>query len=101
FGGKLRPALGNFDVFLLEDDLAGVVRDFGRATVPFDLVERADLGVTEHPLDGERLALGGGSFFGSWADSAHLLRSCSTAALGGCRRQYFLTCVDHDISPIW
>jgi hypothetical protein len=46
-----RPEFGGFDVFLLEDDLAGIVGNFSGAPVPFDLVERLDLRVTENALD--------------------------------------------------
>jgi hypothetical protein len=53
-GGEHRPGLGHLDVFLLENDLAGVVGDFGGALVPFDLVERLDLGVAENALDAQR-----------------------------------------------
>ena len=41
-GGLLRPEPGDLDVALLEDDLALLVADDGRAEVPFDLVERID-----------------------------------------------------------
>ena len=48
FGRQQRPGLGHFDIFLFENDLAGVVGDFGGALVPFDLVERLDLGIAEN-----------------------------------------------------
>lgn len=48
--------IGHLDVFLLEDDLAGVVGDFGGAAVPFDLVERFDLGIAEDPLPSQGIA---------------------------------------------
>jgi hypothetical protein len=60
-GREHRPGLWHFDVFLLEDDLAAVVGDFGGAALPFDLVERLDLGVAEDAFDGKGLA-GGRSF---------------------------------------
>ncbi len=41
-GGLLRPELRDLDVALLEDDLALLVADDGRADVPLDLVERID-----------------------------------------------------------
>ena len=53
FGGQHGPGLRHFDVFLLEDDFAAVVGDFGGAAVPFDLVEGLDLGVAEDALDGQ------------------------------------------------
>lgn len=57
-GGELRPGLGHFDVFLFEDDFAGVIGDLGGATVPFDLVEGLDLGVAEDALDAEGFGFG-------------------------------------------
>ena len=39
-GGLLRPELRDLDVALLEDDLALLVPDHGRAGLPFDFVER-------------------------------------------------------------
>ena len=51
-GGELRPRLGYLDVFLLEDHLAGIIGDFGGATVPFELVEGLDLGAAEDARDG-------------------------------------------------
>jgi len=39
FGREQRPGLGHFDIFLFENDLAGVVVDFSGAPFPFDLVE--------------------------------------------------------------
>jgi len=57
FGGEGAPAARDFDVFLLEDDFAGVVVDFGGALVPLDVVEgRAGLGV-EAGLEFEALGL--------------------------------------------
>ena len=53
-GGEQRPRLGHLDVFLLENDLAGVVGDFGGAPLPFDLVERLDFRVAENAFDGQR-----------------------------------------------
>ena len=55
-GGQFGPGLGRLDVILPEDDLAGVVGDFGRAPVPFDLVEGFDVGVAENPFEGKGLA---------------------------------------------
>jgi hypothetical protein len=46
-----RPRLRAPRRFLLENDLAGVVRDFGGAPLPFDLVERLDFGVAENAFD--------------------------------------------------
>ena len=53
-GGQQRPGLGHLDVFLLENDLAGIVGDFRRPPFPLDLVEGIDLGIAEDPLDAER-----------------------------------------------
>jgi len=44
-GREQRPRLGHLDIFLLENDLARVISDFGGAPVPFNLVERLDLGL--------------------------------------------------------
>src|SRR5450756_1718962 len=51
FGRQYGPRFRHFDIFLLEDDLAGIVGDFGGAPVPFDLVEGLYLGIAEHPGD--------------------------------------------------
>ena len=50
FGRQHRPGLRHFDVFLFENDFAGVVGDFRRALFPFDLVEGTYLRVTEDPF---------------------------------------------------
>ena len=49
-GRQRAPAFRHLDVFLLEDDLAAVIRDLRRAAVPFELIERRNLGVAENPL---------------------------------------------------
>ena len=51
------PALRHFDVLLLENHLAAVVGDLGRAPFPFDLVERRDLRVAENALETQTLTL--------------------------------------------
>ena len=48
-GGEHAPALGHFDVLLLEDGLAGVVGDFRRALFPFDLVVGMNARLGERP----------------------------------------------------
>ena len=48
-GRLLRPELRDLDVALLEDDLALLVADDGRADLPFDLVERIDTFPGEEP----------------------------------------------------
>jgi hypothetical protein len=52
-GGELRPGFGHLDVFLLEDDFAGVVGDFGGALFPLDLVKGFHLGITEDAFDAQ------------------------------------------------
>ncbi len=59
-GGLLRPGARNLHVALLEDHLALLVADHGRADLPFDLVERIDARKREIPRElqaGERLVL--------------------------------------------
>ena len=62
-GRQHGPALGNFDVLLLKDDLTGSIRDAGRALVPLHPVEGVLPGNREAPaklkIDGDRLALRG------------------------------------------
>jgi hypothetical protein len=52
-GGQDAPALGDFDVFLLEDGLARIVGDFGGALVPLDFVVGMDAGLGEGVLEGQ------------------------------------------------
>jgi hypothetical protein len=59
--GQFGPGLGDLDVLLAEDDLAGVVGDFRRAPVPFDLVEGLGDGVAENAFDGKGIGGGGGT----------------------------------------
>src|SRR5581483_3750344 len=49
--GRLRPALGHFDVFLAEDRHALFVADQRGSFFPFDLVERGDLSIGEEPFE--------------------------------------------------
>jgi hypothetical protein len=63
-GRGLRPELRDFDVLLLEDDLALLVGDDRAALLPFDLVEGVDARTGEGALDGQtlgRLSEGQGS----------------------------------------
>jgi hypothetical protein len=53
FGGQEGPGFGHLDIFLFENDLAAVIGDFGRAFLPFDLIERFDLGIAKNPFDGQ------------------------------------------------
>ena len=85
-----RPRARHFDVFLFEDDFAGVVSDLGRAPFPFDLVERRDFRVAEDAIDPKALA--------SWSRAA--LSTAGSADPGGMAtmlfrsgRQDFLACV--------
>src|ERR1019366_9736669 len=66
FRGEHRPRFWHLDILLLENDLAGVVGDFGGALVPFDLVERLDFGVAEHALDAQRFFGFGFGFHGTF-----------------------------------
>src|SRR5438045_7643216 len=47
-GRKRAPTLWDFDVFLLENDLATVVGDLRRAPFPFDLIEWRNGWITEN-----------------------------------------------------
>ena len=63
-GGEGAPAARHFNIFLLEDNFAGIVVDFRGALVPFDVVEgRAGLGV-EAGLEFEALGLAGARALG-------------------------------------
>ena len=65
-GGKLRPAGGDFDILLLEHQLAALVLDLGAAELPVDAVERvrqifrAELRLDAEPLRqfADRVGLG-------------------------------------------
>ena len=50
-GGGLRPALGDFHIFLAENDLPFFVADLRGAPLPFDRVERRSLSVGEEPRE--------------------------------------------------
>ena len=68
-GGQLRPAGRDLHVVLLEDDLAAVPRDGGRALLPFHAFVGVHAGVAVQALDrqasfGERRARGGRVFDG-------------------------------------
>ena len=55
-GRLLRPGAGHLDIALLEDDLAALVADDGRARLPFNLVERIEACLREEA--GERQSRG-------------------------------------------
>ena len=55
FGREHRPGLWHFDIFLFENDFAGVIGDFGGALFPFDLVEGFDLGLLNTRFHAQRL----------------------------------------------
>ena len=52
-GRLLRPGFRHLDVALLEDDLAALVADDGRASLPGDLVERIHTAFREKPREGQ------------------------------------------------
>ena len=54
-GGKLGPELGNFDFFLTEEDIAGIIIDFRGAVVPFDFIKGAYFGGAEYAINFEHL----------------------------------------------
>jgi hypothetical protein len=62
-GGEDAPALGDFDVLLLEDRLARIIGDLGGALFPFDFVVGMDAGLGEGVIEGQaatlELGLGG------------------------------------------
>ena len=57
FRRESAPGFRHLDVFLLENHLAAVVRDLGRAPFPIDLVERCDVCVAENALETQTFAL--------------------------------------------
>ena len=62
-GGGHGPVFGDFDVFLLEDDVALGVGDLSEAEFPFDFVVGRDAGLGEEAAEGEAgglLLCGGG-----------------------------------------
>src|SRR5262249_44148860 len=59
-GRQQRPGLGHLHLFLFENDLAAVIGYLRRPPVPFDLVEGADFGIAEHPLNLQRFPLASG-----------------------------------------
>src|SRR5262249_32979394 len=52
-GSQQRPGLRHLDIFLLENDIPGVVGDFSGAPLPFDLIEGFELRATEDSLKGQ------------------------------------------------
>ena len=52
-GRRLRPRRRDLDVLLLEERLAALVRDGGRAQLPLEVVVRIITGAREEALDGE------------------------------------------------
>ncbi len=73
FCGEQRPRFRDFDVFLLEDDLPGVVGDFGNPAFPLELIKRTGFGIAEDALDFEGLSRGGVIPPGGGRATAHLL----------------------------
>ncbi len=57
-GGQLAPEVGDLDVLLLEDRLAGLVGDAGGAVLPGDLVVGVDARAGPAALEGEALGAG-------------------------------------------
>src|SRR6266849_6781090 len=51
FSSRARSRFSEPHVLLLEDDLAAVVGDLGSAPLPFDLIERRDVGVAKEPFE--------------------------------------------------
>ena len=86
-GGGLRPALGDLDVFLLENHLALFVGDGGGTQFPFDFVEGVGSLFGEHALELEATFAGEG--VGSYENfvaggGAGLVRLCGHAS-SSCR----------------
>ncbi len=52
-GGGHGPVFGDFDVLLLEDDVALGVGDLSEAEIPFDFVVGRDAGLGEEAAEGE------------------------------------------------
>ena len=93
-GREQRPRLGHLDIFLLENDLARVIGDFGGAPVPFNLVERLDLGIAENALNARR--------FFRRADIGLDMATCrhrcgTTTAFMRRRNRNLFACVNHEI----
>ncbi len=59
-GGELRPEVGNLYVRLLEDGLARLVLDLGRAELPGDFVVGVNAGGGPAPLEGQSAGAGSG-----------------------------------------
>ena len=63
---ELRPALGDLDIVLLENDFALLVPDRGGAQLPFDRIKGVDVGLGEVTLDGQACS-GSGTLVGLFA----------------------------------
>jgi hypothetical protein len=88
FRGEQGPGLGHFDVFLFENDLAGIISDFGGAHFPFDLVKWFDRWAAKNSIHGERF-LGAGlrKTTSGWL---------GTLPMGGLDgRVDFIACINH------
>ena len=72
FGRQRAPALRHLDIFLFENDPAGIIRDLGSPAFPFYLIERFHSRTAENALEPQR-----GSFFPGHALTATIRRgSC-------------------------
>jgi hypothetical protein len=63
---ELRPALGDLDIVLLENDFALLVADRGGTQLPFDRIKGVDVGLGEVTLDGQA-GSGSGTLVGLFA----------------------------------
>src|SRR5699024_4080267 len=81
-GGQLRPEVGDLDVLLLEDALAGLVGDARGAQLPGDLVVGVDARRRPAALEGQ--ALGPGLAVRLGAIEGGAPRSGVAALGGGC-----------------
>src|SRR5690348_5570475 len=93
--GQQRPRLRHLDVFLFENHLAGIIGDFGSATVPFDLVERPDFRIAENAVDAQCFFCRAHVFIFDIAPRG--LRRITAAAFLRRWRRHFFPCVNHDV----
>ena len=91
-GGEHRPGFGDFDVFLLKNDLARVVSDLGGAFIPFQLIKGAGFSAAKNPFEFQRF-VGAGSAFGNAAGSARRYAAPTAGSGGG---QKFISGINHD-----
>src|SRR5687767_8314763 len=91
FGRQLRPGLRNFDILLLENYFPTIIRNFRHAAVPFELVERLDLGIAEDSPDFELPALAGNPVLNAVLQN----RGGGATRLPPSRQSNFISSINH------